>query len=153
MVKIAVLPTQTPQRNVAAEAAGISLTTCKAVGKSTGYLLSSKTNPAVYTASESDMYYMIYSEDIANSLSMRLQHRPAHLARLQALSEAGKLLLAGPTPAIDSTEPGEAGFSGSLVVAEFASLAEAQAWAAQDPFILQGVYARSTVKPFKKVLP
>jgi len=99
------------------------------------------------------MYYMIYSEDIANSLSLRLQHRPAHLARLQALSEAGRLLLAGPTPAIDSTEPGEAGFSGSLVVAEFASLAEAQAWAAQDPFILQGVYARSTVKPFKKVLP
>lgn len=99
------------------------------------------------------MYYMIFSEDIANSLTLRLQHRPAHLARLQALADAGRLLLAGPTPAIDSPDPGEAGFSGSLVVAEFGSLQEAQDWAAQDPFILQGVYARSTVKPFKKVLP
>ena len=99
------------------------------------------------------MYYMIYSEDIANSLTLRLQHRPAHLARLQALADAGRLFIAGPTPAIDSIDPGDAGFSGSLVVAEFASLTEAQQWAAQDPFILNGVYARSTVKPFKKVLP
>ncbi|WP_430455945.1 YciI family protein [Rheinheimera sp.] len=99
------------------------------------------------------MYYMIYSEDIANSLSLRLEHRPAHLARLQQLAEAGRLLLAGPTPAVDSADPGAAGFSGSLVVAEFMSLSEAQDWAAADPFILHGVYARSTVKPFKKVLP
>jgi hypothetical protein len=111
------------------------------------------TFPAFSAASEPDMYYMIYSEDIANSLALRLQHRPAHLARLQVLAEAGRLLLAGPTPAIDSNDPGDAGFSGSLVVAEFASLADAQQWAAQDPFILNGVYARSTVKPFKKVLP
>jgi len=99
------------------------------------------------------MYYMIYSEDIANSLSLRLEHRPAHLARLQQLAETGRLLLAGPTPAVDSNDPGTAGFSGSLVVAEFNSLSEAQDWAAADPFILNGVYARSTVKPFKKVLP
>ncbi len=99
------------------------------------------------------MYYMIYSEDVADSLALRLTHRPAHLARLQQLADAGRLLLAGPTPAADSLEPGAAGFSGSLVVAEFASLADAEAWAAQDPFILQGVYQRSTVKPFKKVLP
>lgn len=99
------------------------------------------------------MLYMIYSEDVPGSLAKRLAHRPAHLARLQALNEAGRLVLAGPLPAIDSNEPGDAGFSGSLVVAEFASLAEAQQWAAVDPFILEGVYARSTVKPFKKALP
>ncbi len=99
------------------------------------------------------MYYMIYSEDVAHSLSARLAHRPAHLARLQLLADAGRLLVAGPLPAVDSADPGEAGFSGSLVIAEFPSLAEAEAWAAQDPFLLQGVYQRSTVKPFKKVLP
>lgn len=99
------------------------------------------------------MWYMIYSEDVAGSLANRLQHRPAHLARLQALSDAGRLMLAGPLPAVDNNDPGEAGFSGSLVVAEFTSLSEAQQWAAADPFIEHGVYARSTVKPFKKVLP
>jgi len=99
------------------------------------------------------MYYMIYSQDVPNSLTARLHHRPAHLARLQALDSAGRLLLAGPLPAVDSQEPAEAGFTGSLVVAQFDSLQQAQEWAAQDPFILHGVYADSTVKPFKKVLP
>lgn len=99
------------------------------------------------------MYYMIYSEDVADSLALRLAHRPAHLARLTQLQSEDRLLLAGPLPAVDSENPGDAGFSGSLVVASFPSLADAEQWASQDPFILQGVYARSTVKPFKKVLP
>ncbi|MDX1391030.1 MAG: YciI family protein [Rheinheimera sp.] len=99
------------------------------------------------------MFYMIYSEDVADSLDKRLATRAAHLARLEQLKNAGRLLLAGPLPAIDSTEPGPAGFSGSLVVAEFASLHEAQRWADADPYLAAGVYARSTVKPFKKVLP
>ena len=99
------------------------------------------------------MFYMIYSEDAANSLENRLATRPAHLARLQALNEAGCLLLAGPLPAIDSNEPGGAGFTGSLVVAEFNSLADAQAWADSDPYLAAGVYVKSTVKPFKRVLP
>lgn len=99
------------------------------------------------------MFYMIYSEDVANSLEKRLATRPAHLARLEQLKSEGRLLLAGPLPAIDSLDPGAVGFSGSLVVAEFASLAEAQAWADADPYLAAGVYARSTVKPFKKVLP
>ncbi len=99
------------------------------------------------------MLYAIISEDIANSLSLRKQARPAHLARLQALKEAGRLLVAGPHPAIDSEDPGEAGFSGSLVIAEFASLEDAQTWAEADPYIDAGVYARVQVKPFKKVLP
>ncbi|MEO3865591.1 YciI family protein [Rheinheimera fenheensis] len=99
------------------------------------------------------MFYMIYSEDVANSLEKRLATRPAHLARLEQLKSEGRLLLAGPLPAIDSLDPGAAGFTGSLVVAEFASLAEAQAWADADPYLAAGVYARSTVKPFKKVLP
>ncbi len=99
------------------------------------------------------MFYMIYSEDVANSLEKRLATRPAHLARLEQLKSEGRLLLAGPLPAIDSQDPGAAGFSGSLVVAEFASLAEAQAWADADPYLAAGVYAHSTVKPFKKVLP
>jgi uncharacterized protein YciI len=100
-----------------------------------------------------DMYYMIYSEDVANSLAQRKMTRPAHLARLQQLADAQRLLLAGPLPAIDAEDPQEAGFTGSLVVAEFASLAEAQAWADADPYLAAGVYARSTVKPFRKVLP
>lgn len=99
------------------------------------------------------MYYMIYSEDVANSLAQRKMTRPAHLARLQQLADAQRLLLAGPLPAIDAEDPQEAGFTGSLVVAEFASLAEAQAWADADPYLAAGVYARSTVKPFRKVLP
>ncbi|MDP2715409.1 YciI family protein [Rheinheimera sp.] len=99
------------------------------------------------------MFYMIYSEDVADSLEKRLATRPAHIARLEQLKNQGRLLLAGPTPAIDSADPGAAGFSGSLVVAEFASLTEAQSWADADPYLAAGVYARSTVKPFKKVLP
>lgn len=99
------------------------------------------------------MFYMIYSEDVANSLEKRLATRPAHLARLEQLKNEGRLLLAGPLPAIDSLDPGAAGFSGSLVIAEFASLVEAQTWADADPYLAAGVYARSTVKPFKKVLP
>ncbi|GAB58614.1 YciI family protein [Rheinheimera nanhaiensis] len=99
------------------------------------------------------MFYMIYSEDVANSLEKRLATRPAHLARLEQLKNEGRLLLAGPLPAIDSLDPGTAGFTGSLVVAEFASLADAQSWADADPYLAAGVYARATVKPFKKVLP
>lgn len=99
------------------------------------------------------MYYMIYSEDVADSLAQRKLTRPAHLARLQSLAAENRLLLAGPLPAIDAEDPAEAGFTGSLVVAEFASLAEAQLWAAADPYLAAGVYARSTVKPFRKVLP
>jgi uncharacterized protein len=99
------------------------------------------------------MLYMIYSEDVADSLAQRLATRPAHLARLAQLKAEGKLLLAGPLPAIDSNEPGNAGFTGSLVIAEFASLQAAQSWADADPYLAAGVYARSTVKPFKKVLP
>ena len=99
------------------------------------------------------MLYAVISEDRAGSLADRLQARPAHLARLEQLQEAGHLVLAGPHPAIDSPDPGAAGFSGSLVVAEFASLKDAQAWADADPYVAAGVYARVTVKPFKKVLP
>jgi uncharacterized protein YciI len=102
---------------------------------------------------DSAMFYMIYSEDVTDSLAKRLATRPGHLARLEQLKDQGRLLLAGPLPAIDSNDPGTAGFSGSLVVAEFSSLAEAQAWADADPYLAAGVYARSTVKPFKKVLP
>jgi uncharacterized protein YciI len=99
------------------------------------------------------MWYMIYSEDIEDSLALRKQARPAHLDRLQKLKDQGRLLVAGPCPAIDSEDPGEAGFSGSLVVAEFSSLAEAQTWADCDPYIEAGVYAKVVVKPYKKVLP
>lgn len=99
------------------------------------------------------MLYAIISQDRDNSLSDRLQARPAHLERLQALQADGRLLLAGPHPAIDSEDPGEAGFSGSLVVAEFDSLDAAQAWADADPYVAAGVYAQVVVKPFRKVLP
>ncbi len=99
------------------------------------------------------MLYAIISEDIANSLEKRLSVRPAHLKRLQELQDAGRLVLAGPHPAIDSDNPGAAGFTGSLVVAEFDSLADARQWADVDPYIDAGVYAKVTVKPFKKVLP
>lgn len=99
------------------------------------------------------LYYAIISEDFSGSLDKRLQARPAHLARLQALNAEGRLLLAGPHPAIDSADPGPAGFTGSLVVAEFASLADAQTWADADPYLSAGVYQKVTVKPFKKVLP
>ncbi|MDP2787480.1 MAG: YciI family protein [Pseudomonadota bacterium] len=99
------------------------------------------------------MFYAIVGEDVPDSLEKRLSARPAHLARLHQLKDAGRLLLAGPCPAIDSPDPGPAGFSGSLIVAAFDSLAAAQAWADADPYVAAGVYARVGVKPFKKVLP
>ncbi len=99
------------------------------------------------------MWYCIIGDDVPDSLDKRLAARPAHLERLSALKEAGRLLLAGPFPAIDSADPGPAGFSGSLIVAEFESQAAAQAWADADPYIVAGVYAKVSVKPFKKVLP
>ena len=99
------------------------------------------------------MLYAIVGEDIPNSLEKRLSVRPAHVQRLTQLQDAGRLLLAGPCPAIDSIDPGPAGFSGSLIVAEFASLQEAQAWAEADPYVAAGVYAKVSVKPFKKTFP
>jgi hypothetical protein len=99
------------------------------------------------------MLYAIISEDNPDSLSKRLAARPAHLERLQALQNEGRLVLAGPHPAVDTEAPGDAGFSGSLVVAEFDSLEQAQSWAAADPYVDAAVYANVTVKPFKKVLP
>lgn len=99
------------------------------------------------------MLYVIIGEDHPNSLAKRLAARPAHLERLQALQTQGHLVLAGPNPAIDSTDPGEAGFTGSLIVAEFESLAAAEAWANADPYLAAGVYQQVSVKPFKKVLP
>lgn len=97
--------------------------------------------------------YVIIGEDTPNSLALRLENRADHLSRLQALQAEGRLHLAGPFPAIDSIEPGSAGFTGSLIVAEFDSLDAAQTWATEDPYLLAGVYVRTTVKPFKKVLP
>ena len=98
------------------------------------------------------MYYAIISEDVANSQPLRAKARRAHLERLEQLKAEGRLLLAGPHPAIDSEEPGPVGFSGSLVIAEFASLEAAQAWAASDPYVEAGVYQQVIVKPFKRVL-
>ena len=99
------------------------------------------------------MFYLIYSEDVENSLALRLSVRDQHIARLKELQAQGKLILAGPCPAIDTEEPGEAGFTGSLIVAEFDSLTTAQTWADADPYIAAGVYKKVTVKPYKKVLP
>lgn len=99
------------------------------------------------------MLYAIIASDVANSLEKRLAARPAHIERLQQLKAEGRVVLAGPHPAIDSNDPGEAGFSGSLIVAEFDSLAAAQAWADADPYIAAGVYDTVVVKPFKQVLP
>lgn len=99
------------------------------------------------------MLYAIISEDVADSLEKRLSVRPAHIKRLQELQNAGRLVLAGPHPSIDSDNPGAAGFTGSLVVAEFDSLTDAKQWADVDPYIEAGVYAKVTVKPFKKVFP
>ena len=99
------------------------------------------------------MLYAIISQDVENSLDKRLSVRPAHIERLQDLKEQGRLILAGPHPAIDNNEPGPAGFTGSLIVAEFESLEVAQAWADNDPYISAGVYDSVIVKPFKKVLP
>jgi len=99
------------------------------------------------------MLYAIISEDVPDSLAQRKLARPDHLARLEALKQEGRLVLAGPHPALDCEDPGSAGFTGSLVVAEFASLKVAQEWADADPYIRAGVYARVVVKPFKRVLP
>ena len=99
------------------------------------------------------MLYAIMAEDTPNSLDKRLNSRPLHLARLTELQNQGRLLLAGPFPAVDSVDPGPAGFSGSLIVAEFANLADAKNWAEADPFIIAGVYASVVVKPFRKALP
>jgi uncharacterized protein YciI len=99
------------------------------------------------------MLYAIISEDVPGSLQRRVGSRPAHVARLEALKAEGRLVLAGPHPLIDSNDPGPAGFSGSLVVAEFDSRELAIAWASEDPYVAAGVYAKVTVKPFKRVLP
>lgn len=98
------------------------------------------------------MWYLIYSEDIPNSLPLRKENRPAHLARLQQLRAEGRLLTAGPNPAIDSEDPGEAGFTGSTVIADFPSLENAKAWADADPYVAAGIYAKVTVKPFKQTV-
>jgi hypothetical protein len=99
------------------------------------------------------MLYAIVGQDVSDSLDRRIAARPAHLERLQSLQHAGRLLLAGPFPAIDCNDPGVAGFSGSLIVAEFDTLADAKAWADADPYVTAGVYADVSVKPFRKVLP
>lgn len=99
------------------------------------------------------MLYAIIGEDVPGSLEKRLAARPDHLARLEQLQAEGRMILAGPCPAIDSPDPGPAGFSGSVIVAEFDSLAAAQAWADADPYVAAGVYARVAVKPFKQVFP
>ncbi|MFP4147387.1 MAG: YciI family protein [Halorhodospira sp.] len=99
------------------------------------------------------MYYAIISRDVVDSLPLRKQARESHLARLEQLRDEGRLLLAGPYPAVDSENPGEAGFTGSLVVAEFDSLESAQAWAEADPYVAAGVYEQVEVKPFKRVMP
>ena len=99
------------------------------------------------------MYYAIYSQDVENSQPLRAKARPAHVERLQSMKAEGRLMLAGPFPAIDSEDPGPAGFTGSLVIAEFESLEAATEWANADPYVEAGVYSQVTVKPFKKVLP
>jgi len=99
------------------------------------------------------MWYTIIGHDAPESLSKRIAARPAHLARLHALQQEGRLLLAGPFPAVDAVDPGAAGFSGSLIVAEFASLQAAQEWASSDPYAVAGVYKQIAVQPFKKVFP
>ena len=99
------------------------------------------------------MLYAIFGQDVADSLAKRQSARPAHLARLNALQDAGMLVLAGPFPAIDAVDPGSAGFSGSLIIAEFDSLAAAEAWAAADPYVAAGVYAQVAVRPFNQIFP
>ena len=99
------------------------------------------------------MYYAIISEDVEDSLELRKGARAAHLERVEALKAEGRLLIAGPHPAIDSDDPGPAGFTGSLIIAEFPSLEDARAWAEADPYVSAGVYRSVTVKPFKKVMP
>lgn len=99
------------------------------------------------------MLYTIVGEDADNSLEKRKNARPAHVQRLKVLAEEGRLVLAGPNPAVDADDPGEAGFTGSLIVAEFDSLEDARAWADADPYVVAGVYSNVSVKPFKQVLP
>lgn len=99
------------------------------------------------------MLYSIFAYDVENSLELRAQARPDHIARLKTLHESGRLILAGPNPSIDSPTPGDAGFSGSLIVAEFSSLEAAKDWAEADPYVAAGVYEKVEVKPFKQVLP
>ncbi len=99
------------------------------------------------------MYYTIYATDADNSLENRMTARPAHVERLKALVEQGRLLAAGPHPSIDTEDPGNAGFTGSLIIAEFDSLEDAENWANDDPYVTVGVYAKVEVKPWKKVLP
>ncbi len=99
------------------------------------------------------MLYAIFGHDVPDSLEKRTHARPAHLARLHALQNEGRLLLAGPFPAVDASDPGMAGFTGSLIVAEFTSAEDAEAWAAADPYVAAGVYAQVAVRPFRKVLP
>jgi len=99
------------------------------------------------------MWYAIIGHDVPNSLDKRVTSRPAHIARLQELQRQGRLLLAGPFPAVDAPEPGAAGFTGSLIVAEFTSLAAAQDWANADPYVTGGVYAKVLVQPFRKTFP
>lgn len=99
------------------------------------------------------MLYAILCEDVANSLALRMDARPAHLERIQALVDDGRLLAAGPHPALDTEDPGDAGFTGSLIIAEFDSLEEATSWADSDPYVDAGVFSKVTVKPYKKVLP
>jgi len=99
------------------------------------------------------MLYAIIGEDIPGTLDKRLAARPAHVERLKALQDDGRMIVAGPCPAIDSPDPGPAGFTGSLIVAEFPSLEEARAWANADPYVAAGVYAKVSVKPFKKAFP
>ena len=99
------------------------------------------------------MWYAIIAEDLPGTLAKRVEARPAHVERLKALQDAGRLLVAGPHPAIDSQDPGPAGFTGSLIIAEFATREAAIAWATDDPYCAAGVYARVTVKPFRKAFP
>ena len=99
------------------------------------------------------MYYVLMGEDTAGSLERRLNARPGHLARLHALQDEGRLLTAGPLPAIDASDPGAAGYTGSLIIAQFDSIDDARAWADQDPYMLEGVFARVDIKPFRKVFP
>lgn len=99
------------------------------------------------------MWYAIMCEDVTDSLAKRMSVRPAHVQRLEALKREGRLLLAGPLPAVDAEDPGQAGFTGSLIVAEFKSLADAKAWADADPYTGAGVFKQVTVKPFRKTLP
>ena len=99
------------------------------------------------------MLYAITGFDVPGSLPLRWQVRESHLARVRELAAAGRIAIAGPCPAVDTADPGDAGFTGSIIIAEFASLAEARAWAAADPYVTEGVFASHEVRPFLKVLP